>query len=163
MKHVLWDRWCIFSSCSRVGRLSPDQATRGRNVTFVIAMLPCSSSASTPVASSTYSSTINPRLAAIARNISIWQLDRVATNASSGSTFSAMENGRGTTSGDDDAATTAPPSNSHAWPRLYLLSVNFSPSRCHRIVATWVDTQASFFGINNHKTIATRNNAGMSP
>lgn len=41
----------------------------------------------------------------------MWQLEIDATNASSGSTASALEYGTGTECGDDDAATSAPPSN----------------------------------------------------
>ena len=40
----------------------------------------------------------------------MWQLDIEATNASSGSTADALENGAGTTDGDAEAGTTWPPS-----------------------------------------------------
>ncbi len=56
----------------------------------------------------------------------MWQLDRAATSASSGSTASARESGRRTDSGEDEAGTVTPPSNDHGGARLNLLSVNGS-------------------------------------
>ena len=41
----------------------------------------------------------------MSRNHSRWQLDKDATNASSGSTADASDIGKGTTCGDDDPAT----------------------------------------------------------
>jgi len=55
---------------------------------------------------------------ALAGDTSMWQLDSAATNASSGSTFSATACGNGTMCGDADAGTTRPPSNAHSWARL---------------------------------------------
>ena len=40
----------------------------------------------------------------------MWQLDSEATNASSGSTAVGSDCGAGTTCGDDEPGTTAPPS-----------------------------------------------------
>ncbi len=48
----------------------------------------------------------------------MWQLEIAATKASSGSTFSATDQGSGTTWGDEEAGTLTPPSNSHQWARL---------------------------------------------
>jgi hypothetical protein len=48
----------------------------------------------------------------------MWQLEIAATNASSGSTAAASEYGSGTECGDDDPATSAPPSKRHACRRL---------------------------------------------
>jgi hypothetical protein len=53
----------------------------------------------------------------------MWQDDSEATNASSGSTASARDNGSGTTCGELDAGTVTPPSKRQSWPREYLLSV----------------------------------------
>ena len=39
----------------------------------------------------------------------------------------------------DEPGTSMPPSNSHVWPRLYLLSVYGWYPRSHRIVAVYVD------------------------
>jgi len=50
----------------------------------------------------------------------MWQLDSDATNASSGSTPEGSEKGTLTTLGEDEAGTTAPPSNGHLCARLYL-------------------------------------------
>ena len=43
----------------------------------------------------------------------MWQLDSEATNASSGSTAAASDSGSGTTCGELEAGTTAPPSKLH--------------------------------------------------
>jgi diguanylate cyclase (GGDEF)-like protein len=59
-----------------------------------------------------------PRFAAMARNVSMWQLERAATKASSGSTASVTDIGSGTTSGEADAGTLTPPSKRHSCPRL---------------------------------------------
>jgi hypothetical protein len=48
----------------------------------------------------------------------MWQLDREATIASSGSTAEASDRGTGTPAGDDDPGTTAPPSKVQLWARL---------------------------------------------
>src|SRR5690349_12397491 len=50
----------------------------------------------------------------------MWQLDIDATNASSGSTAFAFENGAGTTDGDEDAGTVTPPSKVQVCSREYL-------------------------------------------
>ena len=56
----------------------------------------------------------------------MWQLESEATSASSGSTPAGSEKGIRTTLGDDEAGTTAPPSNAQLCARLYLPSVNRS-------------------------------------
>ena len=66
-----------------------------------------------PIAWSSYELTTKPAFCATYRNVSMWQLDRLATSASSGSTASARENGSRTDSGDDEAGTVTPPSNDH--------------------------------------------------
>ena len=48
----------------------------------------------------------------------MWQEATEATSASSGSTPAASDIGNGTTSGDEDAVTIAPPSNRHSCRRL---------------------------------------------
>ena len=48
----------------------------------------------------------------------MWQEDKEATNASSGSTPAGSDIGTGTTCGLDEAGTTAPPSNAHSCARL---------------------------------------------
>ena len=48
----------------------------------------------------------------------MWQLDREAIIASSGSTAEASDIGRGTLDGADDPGTTAPPSKVQVWARL---------------------------------------------
>jgi hypothetical protein len=65
------------------------------------------------------------RCAAIDRNQSMWQLEREATKASSGSTARGSEYGSGTTDGDDEPGTSTPPSNISLCARLYRLSMNF--------------------------------------
>src|SRR2546428_9887617 len=50
----------------------------------------------------------------------MWQLETDATNASSGSTFAGFEYGPGTTDGEGDAGTVAPPSNVQVCSREYL-------------------------------------------
>ena len=65
----------------------------------------------------------------------MWQLDSDATNASSGSTAAGSEPGTGTTWGDDDPATTAPPSKRQRCAREYLRSKNGASPRVHSIVA----------------------------
>jgi len=54
------------------------------------------------------------------RRNSIWQLDKAAMKASSGSTFAATAWGTGTMCGeaDVDAAIWAQPSNTQSWARL---------------------------------------------
>src|SRR5688572_3923686 len=69
--------------------------------------------------------------------VSMWQLERLATNASSGSTAFSTEYGSGTTCGDADAGTSMPPSKCQRCARLYLLSVNGAPSRFHVMVAVY--------------------------
>lgn len=49
----------------------------------------------------------------------MWQLARLATSSSSGSTPAGSENGTGTTCGDDDPGTLVPPSKRSTWRRLY--------------------------------------------
>ena len=56
-------------------------------------------------------------LAASDRNHSMWQLEVAATSASSGSTPAGSDSGTGTDSGDDEAGTRAPPSNTHSCAR----------------------------------------------
>jgi len=51
-----------------------------------------------------------PRLAAIQRNVSMWQLESDATKASSGSTACASDIGNGTDDGADEPGTSMPPS-----------------------------------------------------
>src|SRR3954452_4405623 len=50
----------------------------------------------------------------------MWQLAIEATNASSGSTAAALDHGSGTTDGDDEPGTVAPPSNDQTCSREYL-------------------------------------------
>src|SRR6266496_6255722 len=50
----------------------------------------------------------------------MWQLETDATKASSGSTFAGFEYGTGTTDGEGDAGTVAPPSNVQVCSREYL-------------------------------------------
>ena len=56
----------------------------------------------------------------------MWQEETEATNASSGSTASSIENGTRTACGDDDAGTSIPPSNDHVCPRVYRFFVKLS-------------------------------------
>src|SRR5450756_1201633 len=109
----------------------------GRSATVSIATCPAAFSPMVPTALSSYRSTTNPRRAACERKNSMWQEDSEATNASSGSTASSFDKGRGTTVGELEASTTAPPSNDHRWAREYRLSVNAAfAERSHTIVAT---------------------------
>src|SRR5580693_5872384 len=74
----------------------------------------------------------------------MWQLDNEATSASSGSTPAGSEKGTRTTLGEDEAGTTAPPSNVQLCARLYLPSMKRSSGlRRHRMVATYVDMRVS--------------------
>src|SRR5437762_12493081 len=50
----------------------------------------------------------------------MWQLEREATNASSGSTAFALEKGAGTTDGEEEAGTVMPPSKVQLCSREYL-------------------------------------------
>src|SRR5215510_301468 len=79
----------------------------------------------------------NPRLAAIDRNQSMWQLEMAAMNASSGSTPAGSHIGSGTTCGDAEAGTDSPPSNVQTCARLYRLSVKTSPFLCQLTVAVY--------------------------
>src|SRR5215470_11834169 len=63
---------------------------------------------------------MNPARLASHTYVSIWQLESDATNASSGSTALAFENGAGTTDGEADAGTVTPPSNVQVCSREYL-------------------------------------------
>lgn len=47
----------------------------------------------------------------------MWQEDREATNASSGSTLAASDQGALTIWGEGDAGTVTPPSNDYVWAR----------------------------------------------
>src|SRR5262245_30090617 len=67
----------------------------------------------------------------------MWQLDRDATNASSGSTASGFEYGGGTTCGDELAGTSKPPSKRQRCSRLYRLSTKFRSPRCHSTVTVY--------------------------
>jgi len=72
----------------------------------------------TPQGSSLYSATRQPPAAASDRNHSMWQLERAATRASSGSTAASTDIGTRTTCGEDEAGTSTPPSKCQVWPRL---------------------------------------------
>src|SRR4051794_33887760 len=69
----------------------------------------------------------------------MWQLESDATNASSGSTCAAFDHGVGTTDGDADAGTVAPPSNVQVCSREYRPFRRSGPVRLHRIVALCSD------------------------
>src|SRR5882757_7901656 len=64
----------------------------------------------------------------------MWQLDREATSASSGSTPAGFDSGSGTAAGDDDAITDWPPSKDQVCSREYLPRAN-SPVAFHAILA----------------------------
>jgi hypothetical protein len=59
----------------------------------------------------------------------MWQLESDATNASSGSTALAFENGGGTTDGEDEAGTVTPPSKVQVCSREYLPLRKSAPVR----------------------------------
>src|SRR5436190_734129 len=64
-------------------------------------------------------------------------------NASSGSTLAGFENGTGTMDGDEEAATLAPPSNSHECSREYLSFRKSAPALFfHRIVTMCFDIRS---------------------
>src|SRR5690349_8762871 len=65
----------------------------------------------------------------------MWHDESAATNASSGSTPAGSDIGSFTTLGAGDPRTTAPPSNSQRWARLYLLSTKGWSPRSQRTVA----------------------------
>src|SRR5687768_14364524 len=67
----------------------------------------------------------------------MWQDAMAATNASSGSTPAGSESGGGTTSGEAEAGTSAPPSKVHRCARLKRLSVKAAPLRCHSRLALY--------------------------
>src|SRR5690349_8467213 len=67
----------------------------------------------------------------------MWHDASEATKASSGSTPAASDIGTGTTFGELEAGTTAPPSKRHWWAREYLLSLNFASPRCQATVAVY--------------------------
>jgi hypothetical protein len=67
--------------------------------------------------------------------VSMWQLETEATKASSGSTPAALEYGAGTTDGEAEAATTAPPSKVQVCTRLYFPVKKFSLSDFQLTVA----------------------------
>src|ERR1044071_8537255 len=79
----------------------------------------------------------NPSFEASQINVKKWQLEIVATKASSGSTFAAFENGGRTTCGEGDAATVAPPSKLQVCSREYfpLTKSVSSPDRVQRMIA----------------------------
>ena len=66
----------------------------------------------------------------------MWQLDRRATNASSGSTPAASDQGAGTTCGLAEAATTAPPSKFQLM-RAAVLTLARNPRRARRTSGWW--------------------------
>jgi len=74
-------------------------------------------------------------------NVSIWQLDTAATNASSGSTYAGFENGTGTTDGEEEAGTVIPPSKDQVCSREYLPARNSALLRFQLIVALWLDIE----------------------
>ena len=83
-------------------------------------------------------STTKRFLAAMARNVSMWQLDIAATKASSGSTASSRDRGNGTTegeadAGDLDAAIEAP----HMAAAVAAVGEVLSVPRVQRIVAVY--------------------------
>src|SRR4051794_35776776 len=69
----------------------------------------------------------------------MWQLERDATNASSGSTAFAFENGAGTTDGEDEAGTVMPPSNVQVCSREYLPLRKSGPFRFQEMRALCSD------------------------
>src|SRR3954462_14512329 len=80
-----------------------------------------------PTASSVYSSRTNFFLQAIARNVSMWQLESDATNASSGSTFAGFPRYAGAAV----AVIVWPPSKLQVWSRGYFWYENSAPPRSH--------------------------------
>src|SRR6516162_78949 len=90
MKQFSWAAWCILSSSSALGIRSPLHVSFGRSSTRVIAILPSAFFSMYPIASSSYASSTNFCLHAIARNVSMWQLESEATKASSGSTLAGL-------------------------------------------------------------------------
>jgi hypothetical protein len=62
-----------------------------------------------------------------------------ATNASSGSTHAGFDQGTGTTEGDEEAGTDAPPSNSQVCSREYLPFRKSLLAPLQRITAVWLD------------------------
>src|SRR5438067_9598086 len=107
IKHSVCAKWCISSSSCSVGCLSPENLIFGCNSTRVIAIFPFSFFSMWPTASSVYSSRTNFFLQATARNVSMWQLESDATNASSGSVFAGFPRYAGAA----DAVISWPPSN----------------------------------------------------
>jgi hypothetical protein len=69
----------------------------------------------------------------------MWQLEIDATNASSGSTAAALDHGAGTTDGEEDAGTVAPPSKLHVCSREYLPFKKSGPFRFQLMVALCSD------------------------
>ena len=75
----------------------------------------------------------------------MWQLDSEATNASSGSTPAASDQGAGTMCGQAEAGTTAPPSKLQLCARLYWPLAKSSPGEAdQRMVAVWVAILISY-------------------
>jgi hypothetical protein len=94
MKQFSCAAWCILSSSSALGLRSPLHVIFGRCSTRVIAILPSAFFSMWPTASSSYESSTNLCFQAIARNVSMWQLESAATKASSGSTFAGLPSER---------------------------------------------------------------------
>src|ERR1039457_1659893 len=69
----------------------------------------------------------------------MWQLEIAATKASSGSTQAGLDHGAGTTCGEGDAGTVAPPSNVHVCSREYLPLRKSGLVHCHLMVALYSD------------------------
>ena len=69
----------------------------------------------------------------------MWQLETAATNASSGSTCAGLAQGAGTTAGEGEAGTVAPPSNVQVCSREYLPFGNSVLVHCQRMIALCSD------------------------
>ena len=96
----------------------------------------------------------------------MWQLDREAMKASSGSTAAGSEKGVLTTWGELEAATTAPPSKRHTWRREYLLSTKSSCPRdqlisavCTAILISHMSRTLTMARLPGSSTVTTPANA----
>ncbi len=71
----------------------------------------------------------------------MWQLDKAATSASSGSTPAGFDHGAGTTAGEEDAGTVKPPSNVQVCSREYLPLRKSASPRAQEIIALCSDME----------------------
>jgi hypothetical protein len=136
IKHCSWAAWWSCSISAAVGCFSPPHAIFGHAADPGNAAIVFRYHSNRLIVVAIDLKTLLRRQP---QNVSMWQLAIAATKASSGSTQAGLDHGAGTTLGEGEAATDAPPSNAQVCSREYLPFKKSGPLRCQWIVALCSD------------------------